>query len=1352
MKITFSTLLIFFFILNCVKGQEAFWSVQDDRNALNSDIQTVSAMRYSVDIGKLRSALEAAPVGKLNERLRLSNTILLPNPSGGIDTFDVVNSPIMQEGLSAKYPAIQTFRAVKKGDPTVKGSLDITYQGFHAMIFENGEQWFIDPINRFDSINYQVYYKSDFRTDKRMICLVNDRHDHDHKEHSHDDRAIRDCSLRTYRTCVAATGEYSQFHGGTKPLALSAIVTSVNRVNHILNMDMAINLILIDNNDEVIYLNGSSDPYSNGDGGEMLGENIETLSDIIGSANYDFGHVFSTGGGGVAYLNSVCGNSKAGGVTGSGSPVNDPFDIDYVAHEMGHQMGGNHTQNNSCNRANTASYEPGSASTIMGYAGICSPNVQNNSDAYYHVRSLEEMTAYMYNGNGNSCAQQISLENTPPEIVNVPTNLTLPISTPFELTAEAIDDDGDDLLFCWEQYNNEIGDMPPASTNPTGPVFRSLNPTSNPTRVFPNIEAVINNETPTWEVLPSVSRDMDFKVTVRDRFEEIGCIDTETSNLNFDNSAGPFLVTYPNSSGIILPAGVQIGVSWDVANTSGGAVNAATVDIFLSEDGGYTYPYLLAENVPNVGTADVFIPAIETEMARIKVKGNNHVFFDISDNNFTIETSESTFVVTTDKLSTTLCPGQSDAIIFSSLALLGYTGEITFSLLSPAPQGLSVNFSEDVIEVGESTTMSMIYNSFNSGGTYILEVLASDGEIERIINITVNLVGLLNELTLFSPAFEENNVSIKPTFSWSEEISAESYILEISTDINFEVDVYEFSGIQSNSYEIPEFLDQLTTYYWRVMSVNACESSPSESFGLFQTENCKIYQSQDVPLTIPSNQSTSITSSLIVPTTFYDQIIDLDVISVFGTHTWMEDLVFRINKSGNEATLVEQECGDDNDFSFSFDDSSSNSNIECGQPVGMGLTYQPVDNLDIFNGMDPAGEWNMEVDDVFAEDGGVLENWGLKFCFENNVCSPVGIPTNTGIYIADSECTDEFGWTHYYKSAAAMPITEQEVLLLSIKKDGVVEINPNQVVLGVGTDPVLHMNNVEYVPNPGIWYVLSRYWEVNPSVQPGSAGCLVRYYFLENEIDELLDEAGQVYGLGSLRKFKFDTGSNIDPNPENGHLEAGEADFVLIYPEYDEYNIKLYAEFEVDGFSGGGLGAGGELPLPIELLSFSGKDTEEGHHLMWKTGEAENFDKFEIEISKDGRYFRSIGTIMYNENLSDYLFINTLIDSEITYYRLKMIDVDESVAYSHIISLKRQKLRAVSFYPNPVSDILNIKITNEYLTKSVEIINSLGQTLTSTTTVGEELFTIDVRDLAPGVYFIRINNDSELEYFEFVKQ
>lgn len=1355
MKKTITTFLFLtLYLYPIVRGQMSYWSETAERNIPQPDIKTTKSVFYDLQIENMRTVLESVPERIPGERQKSDFFILLPTPEGFVDTFEIFKTALMHPGLQAKYPGISTFSAIKKNNPAVIATLDITYRGVHAMVFEEGKQWFIDPVNRFDSIQYQVYYKSDFITNKKMNCLVSEEHTTLSSASPQSvDRNFRECGLRRYRTCVAATGEYTQYHGGTIQGAMSAIVTTINRVNTILRMDMAIDLQLIENNDLVIYTDGDTDPYSNENGSAMLNQNVNTLNAVIGSDNYDFGHVFSTGGGGVAYLNAVCGGSKAGGVTGSGNPENDPFDIDYVAHEMGHQMGGNHTQNNNCNRESNAAYEPGSASTIMGYAGICSPDIQNNSDPYYHVKSLEEMTAYMYYSNGNSCAEYISLFNSSPEITHIPSGLTLPISTPFELTATAHDPDGDELFFCWEQYDNEVGNnMPPLSTNSQGPVFRSLYPSSSPTRIFPAIDAIVNNQTPTWEVLPSVSRNMNFKVTVRDRVEETGCIDIASSTFNFDASAGPFLVTYPNNQGIEVSAGEEIVVMWDVANTNTGTVNTGEVDIYLSEDGGYTYPHVLALNVPNTGSSTVSMPALETDLARIKIKGRHHVFFDISDNNFSINISNATFVVQADKLFSSLCQGDSDAIVFNSQALLGYEGTISFSINTPLPSGLSAVFTEENISAGASTTLNFLYGDFNPGGTYVLEILVTDGNIERVINLTVILNGSVTSVTLVSPTYEENSILTKPSFLWTHDPNAIFYDLEISPDINFATDVLFFENISGNTFTLTVFLEELSTYYWRVIPKNSCSAGIAATIGIFQTSNCITYFSENVPITIPENLASTVSSTLTVPDNSSGNIADLDVINIFGIHTWMEDLIFTLIKDGNSVRLAEQECGSDEGFSFSFDDSAVLSVIECGLPVGKGLTYRPVENLSVFNGIDPQGEWILQIDDVFNQDGGSLANWGIKICYENSVCRPVGIPVTEGIYIADSECTDEEGWTHYYKSAAAPPETQNEVLLLSIKKDDIVEINPNQVAIGVGPETVLHLNNVQYVPNPGVWYVMSRYWEVTPSVQPGQEGCQVRFYFLEEEAEALTSTAGLVYGTGNLRTFKFETNAGIDPNPQNGHENAGEADFVLFEPSYDDFNIKLYAEFNVDGFSGGGIGAGGELPLPIDLLSFIGKEVQEGHHLIWETANADNFSRFEIESSIDGKNFRNLGTIHYNTGLSKYLFINTIIKSEITYYRLKMINQDESFTYSHIISLTLKKLGTVSVYPNPVRNLLHVKMNNRDTSKNIEIVNNLGQTIGVFTTNNQDVLDINVEHLSSGVYFLRINTDFDLQHIEFIKQ
>lgn len=417
---------------------------------------------------------------------------------------------------------------------------------------------------------------------------------------------VGDCQLRRYDLALAATGEYSNFHGSNttnnnKSFALAAMVTSLNRVNGMYERDATLTMVLVANNDLLIYLSGATDPYTNNDGGTMLGQNISTCNSVIGSGNYDIGHVFSTGGGGVAYLNSPCTGNKAGGVSGSGAPVGDPFDIDYVAHEMGHQYGGNHSQNNNCNRASSAAVEVGSGITIMGYAGICAPDVASNSIAMFGGYSMQEIAANITTGASSGCPVTTPISNTAPTAL-AGVDRTIPRSTPFILTGSATDPNGSNVLsYSWEQMDNAVATQPPQATNTGGPAWVPLLPQSTPVRYMPNLPAVIANTTPQWEVLSSVARTYNFRLTVRDNVPNGGCNGQDNMVVTVSGTTGPFVVTAPNTA-VSWTALTSQTVTWNVAGTNGAPVNCANVDILLSTDGGLTYPTVLATATPNDGT------------------------------------------------------------------------------------------------------------------------------------------------------------------------------------------------------------------------------------------------------------------------------------------------------------------------------------------------------------------------------------------------------------------------------------------------------------------------------------------------------------------------------------------------------------------------------------------------------------------------------------------------------------------------------------------------------------------------------------------------------------------------------
>ena len=493
-------------------------------------------------------------------------------------------------------------------------------------------------------------------------------------------------TLRTYRLALAATGEYTQaVGGGTVGGALAAMATTMNRVNGIYERNVSVRLTMVANNNLIVYTNPLNQPYSNGNGVAMLGQNQLTLDAVIGSANYDIGHVFSTGGGGVAGLRVPCiDGSKALGVTGLTNPTGDVFDVDFVSHEIGHQFGGNHTFNGlteSCgggNRSGSTAYEPGSGSTIMAYAGICgAENLQPNSDDHFHIESLSEITAFINNGStGGSCPVATATGNTVPT-VNAGTDYTIPKGTPFELTATGSDGDGHMLTYGWEEY--DLGAAAPPNTDDLAsrPIFRSLSPVTSRTRTFPSLTYVLNDaNTPpetytcaastclTGESLPTRTRDMTFQVTARDNQAAGGGVVSDAMVVSVDGGSGPFALTAPNSrparglregdEGGADPLGVRVTratfaggssqtVTWNIAGTTAAPVSAASVTILLSTDGGTSFPTTLLANTPNDASAVVVIPNSATTTARIKIRAVGNIFFDVSDTDFTITATALTF-------------------------------------------------------------------------------------------------------------------------------------------------------------------------------------------------------------------------------------------------------------------------------------------------------------------------------------------------------------------------------------------------------------------------------------------------------------------------------------------------------------------------------------------------------------------------------------------------------------------------------------------------------------------------------------------------------------------------------------
>jgi subtilisin-like proprotein convertase family protein len=974
-----------FFLSFYGSAQSKYW--QEEISA--KEISSPSLSKTDVKKAKVFNLDQAFLYRELATVSALKNApgvVYFPDIKGKLRAFRVSENSVFAPELARKYPGIKSFSGYSIDGNKDRIRFSISHKGVQSMIVHTGTErtTFMEKVSDGGS-SYVVYDRNlNAKADSDFICFTQSLFEKN--SNGSVSKLVDDQVLRKYRIAISTTGEYTQFHGGTVADALAAINATLTRVNQVFETDLSVNLELIANTDLVIFTDPATDPY----GGNLNTEVQNTLTATIGEANYDVGHLFheDIDGGNAGFIGSVCqDNQKGSAYAAALNPQGDLYDLDFVAHELGHQFGANHTWSFE-SEGTLVQAEPGTGTTIMGYAGIIpGQNVAPNGDDYFHYYSIFQIMEYLQT---TTCGVAISLTNNPP-VIDPIKDYIIPKGTAFVLNGNATDPDVADVLtYAWEQVDDGVITAENfGPDNPSGANFRSLPPTEKTSRYFPKLEEVIlGNLTQTnpemnsaWETVSNVEREMNFALTVRDNAAGGGQVASELVQLDVLGSAGPFVVTSQNTAETYTAGSVQT-ISWDVANTNITPINAQQVDIFLATDGGLTFPISIATAVPNDGSHEVIIPGNGTTRARIMVKGTDNIFFAINSSDFVIEDSE--VILNFEKLDFDVCEPNDLIVPFIYETYLGFAEEVVFSVQG-LPAGLTAVFSPQTATTN-NTPVSITFSNTDlvSPGNYPVTVTANSLSITKDVVININISdNNFPDVALQAPIDMALAVSTQPLLTWDVNTKYTAYDIEIATDALFTAVIESATDIIFNTY-LPQNLQEETTYYWRVKPKNSCGEgtfSPSFSFTTI-TISCDIETAKDLPVSISSIGTPTVTSKI----TFLNDIPVTDVnVNLELEHTFLADLIISLTSpQGTVVTLTSNSCGELENIDAIFDDDGDPFTCGGGAAAISGVV-RPLGSLASFNGESSFGEWVLTVMDTAPADGGNINSFSLEICGEGEL-------------------------------------------------------------------------------------------------------------------------------------------------------------------------------------------------------------------------------------------------------------------------------------------------------------------------------------------------------------------------------
>lgn len=1007
--------IIILFFVNSIYGQD-YWSiVADQANVLNMNssglIQQPSMQIANLEASKL---LEALGEIQANSHQKGDTYFYFPNEQNTLEPFALEEVPIFDSKNIIQYPKIKAYRGKSKDREGVSLRITVTPLGISGTMRTPSGFLYLQP-RRKGSDQYLFYQRTNALDSPEKVMFCSTKNDYIKSKVKRETvvqypNAYRQTGvLKTYRIAIAATAEFTEYwgdddasNGNNSTDAFAAVVNTINRINEIMEIDFGVRLLIV-SDVNLIYNNSLTDPF---DDDEDLNNQIQsTLTSVMGESNYDIGHLFHRGipNGDAGSIGNVCRNNQKGSAfsthsfiatNGSlGAFLTDYFDIDYVAHEIGHQFGASHTYAHDTENSQVNS-EPGSGSTIMSYAGIVpGQNIQRHSDPYFHYHNIQQVDQYIAN---YTCQVSSPTTNTPPT-VNAGPDITIPQGTAYTLEAEAIDADNDLLSYCWEQLDHGL--MRAIDFGPNallGSTNRSLPPSASASRMIPNLSAVLQGDLierdpylgSSWETVSTIGRTLRWGVTVRDRNLETpngaGFTVQDEKIITVDSNTGPFQVlSQNNTTDLLWFSGSNQLIEWEVARTNQSPINTQTVTIYLSTDGGQTFPIRLLQNTPNDGNEWVEVPGeIASSQARIKIVPDNNIYFAINTTNFTVATR--TYALPFEEIEKESCATLTTSYTVELNNYVNTDAVVNLSITG-LPSNVSAQISPSILTANNETAEIALTRLGAISGTYSYTLVGTSS------------LGVVSE-TFYTHFYSENppisdlvfpedaaqNLAVFLELRWLENNEANQYRVELSTAEDFSNIVQQLM-VATNTLQLPQ-LDGGATYYWRVYAINDCGESVSvtRSFTT-STINCHDYGTIGLPQNLQDavNDTVGVKEvliSVIDPLTIVDLNLTVEI-----THTYIQDLtLILVNPQGEEVVLIQNEGGGGSNFSNTTFDAEASLGIRSANPPFSG-SFRPHEDFSSWYGNNARGIWRLRIEDNAPVDSGQIRNVQLHLCLNGDL-------------------------------------------------------------------------------------------------------------------------------------------------------------------------------------------------------------------------------------------------------------------------------------------------------------------------------------------------------------------------------